>query len=240
MGLIDSIVAAVSPAAAYKREIYRQAYDELRRNYDAGSYDGSNKNWRAVNSSAEQTDRYNRDNIRARSRDLERNSDIMNSVIGAFKRNVVGGGYRIQVKTDNPEMNKQIERAWKKWCKKQNCDVTGTQSLNQMIRMAVDRKKVDGGILFVKRYTQEGFVPFKLQMIEVDELDTETIQAKKTGNKVAGGIEYSPFNKPVGYYIRQYDIDGYMRREPVYVEAKEVIFYFTKNRPSQLREISDM
>ena len=240
MGLIDRIVAVVSPSAAYKREIYRQAYDEIRRSYDAGSYDGTNRNWRAVNSSAEQTDRYNRDNIRARARDLERNSDIMNSVVGAFKRNVVGGGYRIQVKTESPEINKQIEGAWKKWCKKQNCDVTGTQSLNQMIRMAVERKKIDGGILFVKRYTQEGFVPFKLQMIEVDELDTETIKAKKTGNKVAGGIEYDPFNKPVGYYIRQYDIDGYMRKEPVYVAAKDVIFYFTKKRPSQLREISDM
>ncbi|MBD5499086.1 MAG: phage portal protein [Lachnospiraceae bacterium] len=240
MGLIDSIVAAVSPVAAYKREVYRQAYDELRKNYDAGSYDGTNRNWRAINSSADQTDRYSRDNIRARARDLERNSDIMNSVIGAFKRNVVGGGYRIQVKTDSPEINKQIEMAWKKWCKKQNCDVTGTQSLNQMIRMAVERKKVDGGILFVKRYTREGVVPFQLQMIEVDELDTETVQAKKTGHKVAGGIEYDQFNKPVGYYIRQYDIDGYMRREPVYVEAKDVIFYFTKKRPSQLREISDM
>lgn len=26
----------------------------------------------------------------------------MNSVIGAYKRNVVGGGYQIQVKTDDP------------------------------------------------------------------------------------------------------------------------------------------
>ena len=57
-------------------------------------------------------------NVRARSRDLERNSDIMNAVIGAYKRNVVGGGYQIQVKTDDPDLNKQIEKAWKKWCKK--------------------------------------------------------------------------------------------------------------------------
>lgn len=240
MGVLDNIIAAVSPEAAYRREAYRQAYDWLRDNYDAGTHDKSNRNWRVSNSSAELTDRYSRDDVRARARDLERNSDIMNSVVGAFKRNVVGGGYHVQVRTDDQELNKKIEQAWKRWCKKQNCDITGTQSLNQIIRMAVERKKIDGGVLFVKRYTGDGFVPFKLQMIEVDELDIGTMQPKHTGNKVVGGIEYNSFNKPVGYYIRQYDIDGYSQRDPVWVEAKDVIFYFTKKRPSQLREMSDM
>ena len=240
MSFIDSIVAFFSPQAAYEREIYRQAYDSLRSEYDAGSYDKSNQNWRVSNTSAELTDRYSRDNVRARARDLERNSDIMNAVVGAYKRNVIGGGYHVQVRTDDAELNKQIEKAWNKWCKKQNCDVTGTQSLNQIIRMAVERKKIDGGILFIKRYTKDGFVPFKLQMIEVDELDAGTVKPKHSGNKVVGGIEYNSFNKPVGYHIRQYDIDGYSQREAVYVDAKDVIFYFTKKRPSQLREMSDM
>ena len=240
MGFIDNIVAVFSPEAAYRREAYRQAYEELRSSYDAGSFDKNNRNWRVSNSSAEITDRYSRDGVRARARDLERNSDIMNSVIGAFKRNIVGGGYHVQVKTEDEDLNTQIEKAWKKWCKKQNCDITGTQSLNQIIRMAVERKKIDGGIIFVKRYTSDGFVPFKLQMIEVDELDSGTVQPKNKGNKVVGGIEFNSFNKPVGYFIRQYDVDGYGLRDPIWIEAKDVIFYFTKKRPSQLREMSDM
>jgi len=240
MSFIDNIIAAFSPEAAYRREAYRQAYEEMRSSYDAGSYDKSNRNWRVSNASAETTDRYSRDGVRARARDLERNSDIMNSVVGAFKRNIVGGGYHVQVKTEDEELNKQIEKAWKKWCKKKNCDITETQSLNQIIRMAVERKKIDGGILFVKRYTSDGFVPFKLQMIEVDELDAGTVQPKNKGNKVVGGIEFNSFNKPVGYFIRQYDVDGYGLREPIWIEAKDVIFYFTKKRPSQLREMSDM
>ena len=240
MGFLDSIVAAISPEAAYRRMAFRQAYEEMRSAYDAGSHDKGNRNWRVGNNSAEFTDRYSRDDVRARARDLERNSDIMNSVVGAFKRNIVGGGYHVQAKTDDEELNKRIEQAWKKWCKKQNCDVTGTQSLNQIIRMAVERKKVDGGILFVKRYTSDGFVPFKLQMIEVDELDVGIMQPKHSGNKVVGGIEYNPYNKPVGYFIRQYDIDGYSQKEAVWAEAGNVIFYFKKKRPSQLREMSDM
>ena len=239
MSLIDGIVAAFSPERAYRRQAYRQAYNELR-NYDAGNYDRPSQNWRVINQSAEITDRYSRDNIRARARDLERNSDVMTSVVGAFKRNVVGSGFQIQAKTEEADLNKTIERTWKCWCKKQNCDVTGTQSLNQMIRMAVERKKVDGGILFVKRYTHDGFVPFKLQMIEVDELDISVMQPKFAGNKVVGGIEINQWNKPVGYYIRQYDVQGFQVTEPVWVDAKDVIFYFTKKRPTQIREISDM
>lgn len=153
MGFIDSIVAAISPKAAYEREIYKIAADGLRSldSYDAGSYERNNRNWNVTNESAEITDRYSRDTIRARARDLERNSDIMNSITSAWKRNIIGSGFILQAKTPDAELNKQIERAWKKWCKKQNCDVTQTQSLNQMLRMAVNRKKVDGGILFIKR-----------------------------------------------------------------------------------------
>ena len=239
MGFLDNIIATFSPETAYRREAYRQSYDSLR-NYDAGNYNRPNQNWRVGNQSAELTDRYSRDEVRARARDLERNSDIMNSVSGAFKRNVVGGGFTVQAKTEDTELNKRIEKAWKRWCKKQNCDVTGTQSLNQILRMAVERKKIDGGILFIKRYTKEGFVPFKLQMIEVDELDQGTVRPKHSGNKVVGGIEYNKWNRPAGYFIRQYDIDGYWQKEPVWVDAKDVIFYFTRRRPSQLREMSDM
>ncbi|MBQ9699500.1 MAG: phage portal protein [Lachnospiraceae bacterium] len=239
MSFIESFIAFISPSWAYKREIYRQGYDELR-NYDAGNYEKTNQNWRVQNLPAELTDKGSRDNVRARARDLERNSDMMNAVIGAFKRNVVGGGYRMQATTGQPELNKQIEQAWKKWCKKQNCDVTGQQSFNQIIRMAVERKKVDGGILFVKRYTKGAYLPFQLQMIEVDELDNMQTTPKQAGNKVAGGIEYNSYNKPQGYYIRQYGIDGYSLMDPVYIEAEDVIFYFSKKRPTQLREISDM
>lgn len=239
MGLIDSIVAKFSPKAAYEREAYRQAYEWLK-NYDAGNYDRPNQNWRVFNQSAEFTDRYSRMDVLARARDLERNSDIMNSVIGAFERNIIGGGYSLQAQTKDPELDKTIEKAWKKWCKKRNCDVTGTQSFSEMLRMAVERKKVDGGILFVKRYTSDGFVPFKLQMVEVDELDNDAMTPHNKSNKVVGGIEYNKWNKPVGYFIKQYDLEGLNISEPVWVEADDVIFYYTKKRPSQIREMSDM
>ena len=239
MSWLDNLIGYISPERGYKREAWKQGLDELR-SYDAGNYRNTNANWRVLNQSAEMTDRFSRDTIRARTRDLERNSDMFNSVTSAFKRNVVGAGYCLQSKTDNEEINRQLEKLWLKWCKKQNCDVTGTQSFNQIIRMVVNRKKVDGGIIILKRYTNQGFIPFQIQTIEVDELDNSCTKAKNPKNKVVGGIEFNEYNRPMGYYIRQYSLDGFLINEPVYIDAKDVIFYFTKKRPSQLREMSDL
>lgn len=239
MNWLDNLIGWFNPELGARREAWRQLLEE-QRHYDAGNHGRLNANWRATNQSAEYTDRYSRDAVRARARDLERNSDMMNSVIGPFVRNVIGKGLVLQAETENTELNAQIERLWKIWCKKQNCDVTKTQSLNQMLRMAVRRKKVDGGVLFVKRYTSGGVLPFKLQMFEVDELDSNQIMPKCKNNRVIGGIEYSAFNAPVGYWIRQYTTDGMTAIEPTYIDAKDVIFYFSKRRPSQLREMSDM
>ena len=239
MAWIDNVIAFFNPEAAARRAAWRNAYDELR-NYDAGDFGRLNSGWRVSNESAEVTDRNSREWVRARARDLERNSDVMNSVLGAYKRNIIGSGFQIQAKGKNTKLNKELEQLWKKWCKARNCDVTGQQNLNEMLRMAVVRKKVDGGILFVKRYTKDGMIPFSLQMVEVDELDTGFESPHDKSHKVVGGIEYNEYNRPVGYWIRQYEVDGYSIASPVYVKADDVIFYFTKKRPSQIREMSDM
>lgn len=161
--------------------------DMQRHGYDAGDHRRLNSGWAALIESAEMTDRTSRDTIRARARDLERNSDMMNGLISAFVRNIVGGGFTLQAKTGKEKLNGQIETLWRDWCKAKNCDVTGQQSFSQMLRMAVRRKKVDGGILFKKCYTSGGLVPFKLQALEVDELSLSWSTPHGKNHKVAGG-----------------------------------------------------
>lgn len=239
---IDRFIGYVSPERACRREAFRMELTTMRRGlgYDAGGHGRLNANWRAFNESAELTDRVSRDVVRARARDLERNSDMENGVLIAFRRNVVGRGFTLQPKTGDPDLDKQIGHLWKRWCKAKNCDVTGQQSFTQLLRMAVERKKVDGGILFKKCYTTGGLLPFKLQALEVDEL-AQTVSAPHNKNdRVVGGIEYNQYNRPIGYWIEQYSIDGYSITQPLYYPAKDMIFYYTKRRPSQLREFSDL
>ena len=239
MGIIEKTIEIFSPRRAYEREMWRQGLDAIR-GYDAAGFGRLNAGWRVHNESAETTDRMSRDVVRARARDLERNSDIAQSIIHAYKRNVVGKGYTLRAMTGDDELNKQIEKAWKRWCKARNCDVTGEQSFTQILRMMVERKRVDGGILVLYRYTPGGVVPFKLQCLEVDELDTTVTTPRHVGNKVVGGIEYNKYRRPIGYWIRQYDLEGWTLQDPVYIDAKDVFFLKAKHRPSQLREMSDL
>lgn len=236
MNWLDKAIGFLSPRMAYYRESYKRALEA----YDAGDHSRANMNWNTVNISAEDTDRASRDIIRARARDLERNSDMANSLLSAYERNVVGAGYTLQATTDDEELNDNIERAWKIWCKKRNCDVTCTQNFNQLLRMAENRKRVDGGVLFKKCYTDEGFLPFKLQALEVDELDITQTIPKNKNCKVIGGIEYNAYNCAVGYWIKQYNLDGMTLNDTKYIAENDIIFLFTKKRPSQLREMSDI
>lgn len=75
MGIIDKAIEVISPRRAYEREAWRQGLDAIR-GYDAAGYGRLNAGWRVHIESAETTDRMSRDVIRARARDLERNSDI--------------------------------------------------------------------------------------------------------------------------------------------------------------------
>ena len=243
MNWIDRTIATISPKWGYSRFAWRESL----RAYDAGSQSRLNAKWTTVNNTAEQTNQGQRDILRARARDLERNSDILEAIISPFERNVVGTGIIPQAKIMNSQdeededLNNRIEALWKQWCLAKNCDVTGQQCFDEMQAMAIRRKKVDGGIIFVKCYTADGIVPFCLQAKEVDELDTSyaTIQGEG-GNRVVGGIELNEYNKPVAYYFKRYTPEGYWTGKSERIEAKRVLFLFSKKRPSQIREVSEI
>ena len=91
MGWFDNLIGWFSPKTACEREAWRLQLQQLRgAGYDAADHGRLNANWQAYNESADLTDRVARDTIRARARDLERNSDLANEIILAFRRNVVG------------------------------------------------------------------------------------------------------------------------------------------------------
>lgn len=240
---LDRTIAAVSPKWGYSRLAWRESL----RSYDAGNQNRLNTNWTTVNGTAEQTNGAHRDVLRARARDLERNSDILESLISPFERNVIGTGIMAQAKvmnedgSENEALNDQIEELWKEWCHARNCDISGTQCFDEFQTMAIRRKKVDGGIIFIKCYTNDGIVPFCLQAKEVDELDTSYSLVKtKEGNRVISGIEVNQYNKPVAYYFKQYSPDGYWTGSTERIEANRVIYLFSKKRPSQVREITEL
>ncbi len=241
-GLISRALALVSPRLALQREFYRQG---LRQFYSAAKTGRATDGWTTVAAGAETTNRGSRDIIRARARDLERNSDVMGGLIHPIVSNVVGSGYQLQAKvlradgSEDESFNTQVEEKWKKWCRPQSCDIRGLHSLSEMLELIVRRRLVDGGVLVLKI---SGKNRFCLQVVEVDRLDTSvttfTPPGAETPNRVEGGIEVDAYSRPVAYHLRGNTDTADMGSRRVL--AKDVIYLPVLTRAEQVREMSPL
>lgn len=218
--------------------------------HDSGGWDRQNQNWAPVNGTGEQVNTISRDIIRARARDLERNADNVGAVIEAYERNVVGNGILLQAKIkdsededseENDRLNNVIEALWEEWCEAENCDITGQFEFHEIQNMAVRRRLVDGGLFVISTYDYSQHFPLKLQMKEVDELDTSILSYTFRGatNKVVSGIELNRYGKPIAYHFKEYDTYGWTGKS-IRIAADHAKFINYKTRPSDIRELSPL
>lgn len=240
MSVFEKLLLAVNPEAACKRSYYRGVYRNMQ-SYSAGSRGNGKDGWTPVNATGEQTNRMDRDLVRARSRDLERNDDNYKAIMRDIVRNVCGTGIVLQAKVvndngeDDKKLNAQIEAAWKEWCRPENCTVRGNMAFWEVQKLCVRRKFVDGGVLILKVIKNGRFC---LQLCEVDELDGSIVYNGK--NKVVGGIELDEYDKAVAYHIRRQSVDGSYYCKAQRVDASRVIYITTIDRISQVREMPDV
>lgn len=233
--LFTRMLYRVAPKTAYQRDVYRMAGRSLYAAADRGRF---NDGWTTVSqANAEAANRGERDILRARARDMERNSDAYNAEILSFERNVVNTGIVLQsrVRRDDGEeddaLNTRIEELWKEWCRPENCDITGRMSFSKLQKLCTRRRFVDGGVLVLKVMDGKSF---KLQVLEVDCLDTAVYSWG--GNRVVGGIEVNRYNHPVAYHLKVFEQDVHTRTERI--PAKQVVFLAHITMPSQVREVT--
>ena len=232
---LDRAVSWFSPRLGYMRIAWRNAI----RGYNAGEVSRHSAGWTPVNAKAEQLNQPHRDFIRAKARDLERNSDIVGGPVGMMERNVVATGFRVQPNTGDDALNAQIVEAFDEWQKKQNCDVTGAQAFWEQCKMTIRRTEVDGGILFIKTYSGDSRFPLQLQAREVDDLDSSG-QFRNGANAIVNGIEVDQKQKPVAYHLKCFTADGWFTGKTERILAERVIFPWRKTMPSQIREMSPL
>ena len=239
-----SWLARIAPRWAYRRECYRRGVRELRsmrdymdglngmRNYDAARPDRLNASWRVTNAPPNMTDSAYRDLLRARARDLERNSDLFNSMIQAYLRGVVGWGLQLQPNTGDAELDARLGALFERWRRARNCDAQGALTFDEMCAQIVRRKLVDGGVLIVKSYGGST-VPLQLQLLEVDMLAGTVTAPHERGNTVVAGVELTPAGRTVGYWITPRTPDELERSAPVFIP--EMTAYSTARQRGRAR-----
>jgi lambda family phage portal protein len=236
MDFLGRLISYVSPKAGLERLQYQTAIDivEKKRNYDAGMINRFNNRWNAAWGSGELVDKPYRQRLLLIARDLERNNDIAKSIINPFERNVVGMGINLQAKTEDDDLNDQLEEVWNEWCEQQNCDVTGQLTFTEILRMLLRRTIVDGDIAAIKLYN-----PFRIQLIEADMFDTTLFENNENGNRIYSGVEVDELLRPVAYWFRQSTLDYYLYNvKSMRIPTNQVVHLFTKPRVTQVRGLS--
>jgi len=236
MNWLDKTIAYVSPSWAYKRMAWRSGMSL----FDSGDRGRLNQNWNPAQIHDQNRMAAERGLIRARAQDLERNSDIAGAIITAFERNVIGDGMTLQAKIpetvpNHETLNKKVEELWKEFCKAENCDVTGSQSMEEIEEMIIRRYIVDGGIFIVKVTTKDKEFPFKLQIRSVDELSNTAVIGQ--ANRIVEGVELDKYNKPLAYHFKKYSGIN-LSQETTRILAEDVIPFYRKLAPNQVREVS--
>ena len=103
-----------------------------KRNFAGASMSRLTNDWLSPITTADQEIRNSLGRLRARCRELERNSDYVRRFLSGLESNVLGStGNGLQMKvTENggrPDAsNDLIEQAWKEWSKAANCSINGS------------------------------------------------------------------------------------------------------------------
>lgn len=233
---LDRFLSIVSPKKAALRAQYRNMYFGYEAAYPTRKdlpfpFDGR----------AEGMAKASRKTLRARARDLERNSDFAACILEAIDRNVVGSQLGMQAQTPSDKLNQRIEELWSQWIYPENCDVTGQQSFEELYSMVVRRWFVDGGVLIVYNTDLSKPIPLTLQVREVDDLSDGSYPIKPDGSTVySDGVEMTREGKPVAYWLNTVDANGFETVDPERIPADRVTFLWKKERPSQFREITPL
>lgn len=236
---VTKAIAVFSPGRAldYAR---KQA---LLADYNAAAVRGANQAWRPGNRSADEIIRREGRDIRARARDLERNSPNVYGAIDRIVSNVVFNGIwpQAELKREDGEPDKErndrIEEHWERWA--EAVDFVEIQEL------VLRHQWFDGEILahwyLDPQLLVEGLCPLGVELLEIDHLD-ESVHGEQPGGTYAKrGIEYDRRGRPVAYHLfteHPGDMSRFLSSRSVRVPAEDIDHIFMRRRSSQSRGVA--
>jgi len=185
--------------------------------------------------------------LRARSRELEQNSNVARRYLSLCETHIVGpDGFTLQVqgKTSSGDLdtknNRLIEADFKKWSRRGVCELTGRYSLAQSCRMSARTAARDGDCLIRLhdvQPTKQNPWGFVIELLDPARMDHMLNDDLKNGNRIRLGIELNPSGRPVAYWLKKGERHGLLFNHESHerVDAADIIHWFDADRPEQLR-----
>lgn len=239
MGFIDNIISLVSPKSGFERARYKylQSLIETRR-FDAAAGGRRTAGWTTYNTSSNQELEPALHKLRARSRDLVRNNPYAFRAVQGIANNVVGTGIRPAIVATSDTAKLQFKRVWDKWADSTDCDFDGLNNFYGLQKLVMRTVAESGECLIVRRRNASKNLPFELQVLEPEFIDTnKNTAAVENQTTVLMGVEFDKSGRRVAYWIYDRHPSDYAFAKSRRIPADDVIHVFEVLRPGQVRGV---
>lgn len=186
----------------------------------------------------------------ARSREQYLNNDYMKAYLRLCRQNIVGStGIILQSMArtagGKPDVKarRAVERTFRDWGRKGNCDVTGRLSWRGILVSCVNTAGRDGEFMLRKVYGRDaGKYGFALQILDPQRCPVDLEETGlPNGEFVRHGIRFNRYGRPLAYAFMNQDPDAerhgytYAGRSYDWIPADEIIHGFVQEIVGQKR-----
>ena len=233
---IDRAIGYFNPVAGMKRARARHAL-QLTRSYEGAKTGRRTGGWSTNGTSANAEIGPALSTLRNRSRSLARDNPYAAKAMTAWVANIVGTGIIAKFSAG--------QDLWDKWIKE--CDADGQFDFYGLIAL-IERARFESGEVLIRlrwRRPEDGLtVPLQLQVLEPDYLASFKNERLANGGWIFNGIEFDALGKRAAYWLySNHPGDAapiLMNLFPSRVPAEDVIHYYKKTRPGQVRGVPDL
>ncbi len=229
LNLIDKAVAFLNPQGAVNRMIARQKLVNF--SYDAVKYTRERKGPSSLSGAEDYRSNYDRVELMKRARDLAENVGLVRSILMKFASHTAAN-ISYQARTENPEVNTEVEAYWADWWDK--CDISTRHTGSTLMQVAMMSMLRDGDFLFVLVRDKDGNL--KIQGIEADRVgDPFKVY---TSLDLIGGIHIDrDTGAPSAYDIYNRSIGDFYTYQAT-IPASQAFHLFDPLRIDQYRGVS--
>lgn len=222
--LVDRAVGLISPRMQLDRMHARAQIMALTGGYDGAKPSRSTRFWRTSDGSADAALLPDLSRLRARSKDLQRNSPLAGGAINTNCVWTIGSGLRVKARIDRDviglsedaaqALEAEFEAEFNLWADDVDCDLTRTQRFGELQDTVLRSMLVNGDVFSIARVRQRNGSPFALKahLLAGARVSNPTAIAEglslgsqglrlTSGNVVLGGIEKDSDGAPVAIHV---------------------------------------